>query len=213
MINFITSNLLWTCGWPVSLFLVGLLLFSLFFNKVFYLFVPLFLFSFYFFRNPERVCKEALTDKSVIVCPSDGKVLDVQKGSFEGYSQKVTVFLSPIDVHVNWIPYSGTLEAVNYRPGKFLMAFEPKTSELNERNDIIVNCSNGQKMLVRQIAGFIARRICCWVNKGEAVELGQKYGMIRFGSRMEIFLPENVDVNLKQGQKIVGGQTVLGRFN
>lgn len=213
MINFITTNLLWTCGWPVVLFLAGLLGFSLFFNKAFYLFFPLFLFSFYFFRNPERICKEALEDKSVIVCPSDGKVLNVQKGSFEGYAQKVTVFLSPLDVHVNWIPYSGTLEAVNYRPGKFLMAFEPKTSELNERNDILIDCSNGQKVLVRQIAGFIARRICCWVKKGDAVESGQKYGMIRFGSRMEIFLPENVDVHLKQGQKIIGGQTVLGRFN
>src|SRR3990167_8188136 len=211
MINFITSNLLWTAGWPIALFLAVLFVISLFFNKLFYILIPLFIFTFYFFRNPERSCIEK-DDNSAIISPSDGKVLSVEKGSFEGYQQKISIFLSPLDVHVNWIPYSGIIEAINYRPGKFLMAFEPKSSELNERNDIILKCDNGQKILVRQIAGFIARRICCWVKSGESVNVGQKYGMIRFGSRIEVFLPENVDIEIKEGQKILGGETILGRF-
>ncbi|OGB83979.1 phosphatidylserine decarboxylase [candidate division TM6 bacterium RIFCSPHIGHO2_12_FULL_32_22] len=222
MINFITSNLLWSCGWPVTLFLGFLLLLSLFFHKLLFIFVPLFLFAFYFFRNPERICKATLTDSSVLVCPSDGKVLSVEKGDFDDYKQKVTIFLSPLDVHVNWIPYSGIIDEINYRPGKFLMAFEPKSSEFNERNDIVLllnlsghterACNASRSILVRQIAGFIARRICCWVKSGESVNVGQKYGMIRFGSRIEVFLPENVDIEIKEGQKILGGETILGRF-
>jgi len=212
MINFITSNLLWTAGWPIALFLAVLFVISLLFNKLFYILIPLFIFTFYFFRNPNRICIERENDNSVIISPSDGKVLSVEKGSFEGYPQKVSIFLSPLDVHVNWIPYSGIIETINYKPGKFLMAFEPKSSEFNERNDIILKCDNGQKILVRQIAGFIARRICCWVKNEEKVKASQKYGMIRFGSRMEIFLPDNVEISLKKGDRVYGGQTVLGRF-
>jgi phosphatidylserine decarboxylase len=223
MIDFIISNLLWTSGWPIAIFLLVLLIFSFLFNKLFFVFIPLFLFSFYFFRNPVRVCREALADSSVLVCPSDGRVLSVERGDFEGYKQKVTVFLSPLDVHVNWVPCLGIIEQVVYRPGKFLMAFEPKSSDLNERNDIVIqsfySLSSDHKdglasrrILVRQIAGFIARRICCWVSAQDSVKLGQKYGMIRFGSRIEVFLPNEVEVEIEEGQKVVGGQTILGRF-
>jgi len=192
---------------------IGIVL--LFYKPVAWFGVALLIGCIWFFRNPDRICPAVSGDDSVLVCPSDGKVVDVQQSSdneFEGYAQKVSIFLSVFDVHVNWLPMSGIIKAVNYKSGAFKLAFLPKSSDLNERNDIIVEDEKGRTILVRQIAGLIARRICCWVKKDENVNVCQKYGMIRFGSRVDILLPENVTIEVKKGNSVYGGQTILGRW-
>jgi phosphatidylserine decarboxylase len=158
-------------------------------------------------------------DNSVIVSPADGKVVDVtydNTNGLDGYPQRISIYLSPIDVHVNWIPVDGIVEAIIYYPGKFLLAFLPKSSLLNEHNDIIIKpvkpLDHDHTIKVRQIAGFVARRICTWVSVGQHVTAGQKYGMIKFGSRVDIFLPTCARVQVSVGQTVCGGQTVLGRW-
>ena len=217
MIELITSNLLWSEGFYVAV-AIGALAFVGFFlwRPLFYLAVALFIFSFYFFRNPERECLEAKSDASVLICPADGVVVDIQFASeqnpLDGYAQKVSIFLSPIDVHVNWTPMAGVIKDSVYKPGTFSLAFLPKASELNERHDIVIGNEQNKTIKVRQIAGTVARRICVWVEKGQAVKAGQKYGMIRFGSRVDIFVPDDVTLSVGIGQRVVGGQTVLGRW-
>ncbi|KKP27257.1 MAG: Phosphatidylserine decarboxylase proenzyme [candidate division TM6 bacterium GW2011_GWF2_30_66] len=216
MLYILKNNLLWTQGLPIVLVLAAVAIFSIiFFRPLLVLVLLFFIFSVYFFRNPERVCNEAINDQSVLVCPSDGKVIAVEydkDNGFEGYTQKVSVFLSAFDVHVNWVPTSGLVQEVKYRTGTFKFAFLPKSSEFNERNDLLLLCTNGKTIKVRQIAGMVARRICCWVGDGDNLERGYKYGMIRFGSRMEIFLPETVKLSVGVGDRVYGGQTVLGRW-
>lgn len=211
--NVIKSNLLWRDGKYIALFLlVSGILSALFFKFLLIPVIGLFIFSFYFFRNPERLCAEALTDKSVLICPADGKVVDVSDIQDGSYRKKISIFLSPLDVHVNWLPIDGAIKQVIYRPGKFVVAFAPKSSDINERNDVVIESKNGKTIIVRQIAGFVARRICCWVKENDNVQAGQKFGMIRFGSRVDIFLPENVEISLTIGDIVKGGQTVLGRW-
>ena len=212
MIQFIKNNLLWKDGKYIAILLSILSIVSLFFFKPLLLIIlPIFFFCLYFFRNPERICFELFSDDSILVCPADGKVVDISKENIENYAQKVSIFLSPLDVHVNWLPTYGKIKEINYRPGKFIVAYAPKSSELNERNDIIIENNKGQ-ILVRQIAGFAARRICCWVETCDSVEAGQKFGMIRFGSRVDILFPSNVKISVKIGQKVKGGETILGRW-
>jgi phosphatidylserine decarboxylase len=214
MFEIFSNNLLWSQGWA----LVGCIFFIAFisFFSRFFLFLSLalFVFSLYFFRNPPRSCPAALTDHSLIVCPADGKVVDISDyhdSSEYNFTQKVSIFLSPFDVHVNWIPFSGIIEKMRYVPGKFLMAFLPKSSELNEHHDIIIR--NDQKvLLVRQIAGTIARRICWWIKENQLVQQGDTYGMIRFGSRVDILLPTTAHLLIKQGERVWGGQTILARW-
>lgn len=216
MTSFFSSNLLWSEGFYILIWLVvASLMGHIFYRPLFYVGLLFLAFSFYFFRNPERTCVAALNDASVLVSPADGTVVDIQYSptdGLEGYTQKVSIFLSPLDVHVNWMPMAGIIENVVYRPGTFSMAFLPKSSEFNERNDIIIN-DNGKKITVRQIAGTIARRICCWVEKGQQLRSGYKYGMIRFGSRVDVLLPKNVTLAVGVGQKVCGGYTVLGRWH
>lgn len=216
MLAFIKTNLLWTEGHFVVLVLGLFALFALLFCRpLLYVVIGLFLFSLYFFRNPVRVCPEALQDPTVLVCPADGTVVAVEhdnNNGFEGYTHKVSIFLSIFNAHVNWIPTSGVIEQIDYKTGTFSLAFLPKSSLLNERNDILISRADGNTILVRQIAGTIARRICCWVRTGEPVALGQKYGMIRFGSRVDILLPASACVTVKKGQAVFGGQTQLGTW-
>ncbi|MFC1842945.1 phosphatidylserine decarboxylase family protein [Candidatus Dependentiae bacterium] len=211
------NNLLWTQGLPILLVLGAIAVFALlFFKPVIYVVLGLFIFSVYFFRNPQRVCKEALDNPAVLICPADGKVVDVvydKDNGLDGYAQRVSIFLSPFDVHVNWAPMSGTVKEIKYKKGAFKVAFLPKSSQLNERNDLLILGQNGKTIKVRQIAGLVARRICCWVNEGDSLKAGDKYGMIRFGSRVDIFLPAEVKLNVGVGQRVYGGQTVLGRWS
>ena len=171
-------------------------------------------FSLYFFRNPERTCAAATGNPRVLICPADGKVVaidDIEDG-FVGSAKRVSIFLSPLDVHVQWSPVPGKIHQVNYRPGKFVVAYAPKSSDINERNDVAIVTNTEEKVLVRQIAGFVARRICCWVNAGEQIHAGQKYGMIRFGSRVDVIIPRQSQVAVHINDRVVGGQTVLGNL-
>lgn len=212
ILSYIRSNLLWSAGRSIAIVLgVAMIGAAFFYMPLFFALIPFAVFSFWFFRNPDRYCQQAQVDKKVIVCPADGRVVNIITDQrFGEYTQRVSIFLSPLDVHVNWAPITGKIEQVQYRPGKFLVAFAPKSSDINERNDVVIRTSGGFSVKVRQIAGFVARRIVCWVDKGESVTVGYKYGMIRFGSRVDIFLPANATIAVSVGQRVYGGQTVLG---
>lgn len=217
MFSWITTNLIWTEGRAILIIVLLVAALGFFIWKpICWLSLLFCVWSFYFFRNPERVCSAAQSDDTILICPADGRVVDVvhdPESQLEGtYAHKVSIFLSAFDVHVNWAPMTGTVAKVEYTPGAFKLAFLPKSSLLNEHNDIVMSDDKGRTILVRQIAGLVARRIRCWVKEGEHLTAGQKYGMIKFGSRVDIFLPENVMIGLKKGQFVYGGQTVLGRW-
>lgn len=215
MFQSIVTNLLWSeSPWILACLLMLGVAGWLYWKPLWYLSLILALFCFYFFRNPERICREALADSNILICPADGKIVDISydpQAGFKGYYYKISIFLSPLDVHVNWIPIAGTIQKVEYVPGAFMMAFLPKSSELNEHNDVIID-HNGKTILLRQIAGTVARRIVCWIKEGQKVVAGQKYGMIKFSSRVDILLPKEVSLEITCGQKVYGGKTVLGRL-
>jgi phosphatidylserine decarboxylase len=163
-----------------------------------------------FFRNPRR---DIPGDEKVLVSPADGKVLQVNKvdDEYVGRGYRVDIFLSILDVHLNRVPSSGTVEFIKYRSGRFIAAFKDKASEDNERNDIGISGKWG-KMRVAQIAGSIARRIVCHVNEKDQVKAGQLCGMIRFGSRTELTFPGNYRPCVKPGQRVKGGETIVGEL-
>ena len=171
-----------------------------------------FLFVTWFFRDPER---RIPNEPNVIVSPADGKITEIvtENEPINGkLCKRVTIFLSVFNVHVNRVPIGGTIEDIRYNPGKFLAAFNPKASMDNEQNLILIN--NGRThILVKQIAGLIARRIVCWPKKGDHYESGQRYGLIRFGSRVDILLPENTKLSVACGDKVSGGKSIIGYLN
>lgn len=169
---------------------------------------------FYFFRDPERIPPEL---ESLILAPADGKVVeikDVQEPVYiKGPARQISIFLSLFDVHVNRHPSSGEVEYVKYHPGKYLMAWNPKASELNERADFGILHPSGIKIFFRQITGFVARRIVYEVTKGENVTQGARFGMMKFGSRMDIVVPKDVEITVQKGDYTKGGESILGRIN
>lgn len=169
------------------------------------------LFTLFFFRDPER---QFANGPGVLVSPADGKVIDIRTGSghpfLEGEFTKVSIFLNVFDVHVNRIPSDGSIDYVKYNPGKFFAAFEDKASELNEQTEIGMTTSTGHKIMFKQIAGLIARRIVCRLNQGDSVVGGNRFGLIRFGSRTEIFVPSGTTLNIKVGDRVAGGETIIG---
>ena len=169
------------------------------------------LFVIYFFRDPERGVPPG--DKAIL-SPADGKVIQVQPCVEERFIQgpaiKISVFMSLFNVHVNRSPLSGRVVDSSYAPGKFLRADLDRASSANEQNALLVETAEGARLLVVQIAGLIARRIVCWVKKGDSVVRGQRFGLIRFGSRLDIYLPQNIQLQVRLGQRAVGGQTILG---
>jgi len=174
-----------------------------------------FLFSFWFFRDPDRfIDMEAQNDKAII-SPADGKVIKVENFLDEEYrmeeSQIVSIFMNVFDGHVNRYPVKGKVEYVNYKKGKFMAAWNDKASEFNEQS--VIGIKSGDNMItVKQIAGLIAKRIVCYADVGDEVEQGQKLGLIKFGSRVDLILPINCDVKVKVGDRVKAGQTVLGEF-
>lgn len=173
---------------------------------------PLLLFVFYFFRNPERVTPQ---DENLIITPADGIVSNIkyvvppkEMELGEEPMLRISIFMSVFSVHVNRAPVSGTVEALTYRPGKFVSVAE-KDSEDNERQEITMKASNGKKIGFIQIAGLVARRIYCPLKTSENLKAGQVFGMIRFGSRLDVFLPEGVSPKVLLGQVSVAGETVL----
>jgi phosphatidylserine decarboxylase len=170
-------------------------------------------FSVWFFRNPERT--PADTSSNAVISAADGTVLKVERVNDPRYgepSEKISIFMSPFNVHVNRAPVTGTVEKVEYVPGKFLVASLDKASTDNERNLAIIKTQSGHRVGFLQIAGLIARRIACSIKAGDQINVGQRYGLIRFGSRMEMFLPVGSTIFVKAGDVVEGGNTVVGRL-
>ena len=166
----------------------------------------------YFFRNPKR---SVLTDDNKIICPADGKIVVIEEIMVDEYFNdkrlQVSIFMSPTNVHVNRTPIGGEVKYSAYHPGKYLVAWHPKSSELNERTSIVIDNGNFDIMM-RQIAGKLARRIVNYLEEGHEVEQGEQFGFIKFGSRVDLFLPLNTKINVKLGQKVKGGVTVIGEL-
>jgi phosphatidylserine decarboxylase len=169
------------------------------------------LFVLWFFRDPERAIPNG--QKSV-VSPADGRVVEVSKviedRFLHGEAIKIGIFMSPMDVHVNRIPYGGKVVTIRHQPGKFLSAFKPDAVTENEQNMVLLETPAGQRILFVQIAGVLARRIVYWIHEGEQVQTGQRFGMIKFGSRMDLYLPTNTKICVKPSEKVRAGATLLG---
>ena len=168
------------------------------------------LFMAFFFRDPQRIPPD---DPNVVVSPADGRVTRVKPIAAEADSPTlVSIFLSPFDVHINRAPIPGKITDVVYSPGKYLMATNEMASLVNEQNTLTIQ---GEKITVvcKQIAGILARRIVVWKRAGDYLGLGEPFGMIKFSSRTDILLPENVRVTVKEGQRVRGGITVIGRIS
>jgi phosphatidylserine decarboxylase len=172
-------------------------------------FVALGAFFAFFFRDPHRTSP---TGGDVVLSPADGRVLvagpAIADAAPPGSWQQISIFLSPMDVHVNRIPASGTITKVEYTPGKFLPAYRHDAGSANERSEIWID-HDGQSIVARQIVGMLARRVVCRAQKGAEVRAGDRYGLMKFGSRMDIFLPTTATLNVEVGQMVRGGETVI----
>lgn len=197
-INLIT-NFIFNAGKTVSWF-------------IFAVTFSIFAFVTYFFRNPKR---NIITDDDKIICPADGKVVVIEEvyepEYFEDKRLQVSVFMSPANVHVNRAPIAGEVKYSKYHDGKYLVAWHPKSSTENERTSLVID--NGSvDVLVRQIAGKVARRIVYYLNEGDTIEQGADFGFIKFGSRVDMFLPLDTKINVQLGQKVKGGITIIGEL-
>jgi phosphatidylserine decarboxylase len=161
-----------------------------------------------FFRDPERAIPKV---PNGVLAPADGRVLVVEDcvDPFVGSAVRVAIFLSPLDVHVNRAPIGGLVVGMSYAPGRFLAAYRPEAVEANERRALHLQ-GEGARVTVTQIAGVVARRIVCRVRVGDKLEAGERFGMIRFGSRTDCTMPRGTDVRVRQGDRVIGGVTVLG---
>ncbi len=182
---------------------VGLAIFN--FWIIAALFVALALFMMYFFRDPQRTIP---TEADIVVSAADGKVTRIENRADGKF---VSVFLSPVDVHINRAPIAGKVIKVELFQGKKAPATSNEASQTNERNAMTIQ---GEKMTVicTQIVGILARRIVCWSKAGDNLELGEKYGLIKFGSRTDLLMPKNVEILVKVGEKVIGGETVIARL-
>ena len=178
----------------------------------------LLIFTFYFFRDPSRELPADLSKNSVI-SPADGKVVliedvdNIYKDFFGDIKVKqLSIFLSPLNVHVNCYPVSGTLKYFNYIKGEYLVAFNHKASDKNERSELGVETSNGRKLIFKQIAGFVARRIVCDVKLNQDIKTGEKFGMIKFGSRVDLIFDRNTNIKVKIGDKVQAGISVIAEL-
>ncbi|MEE4258479.1 MAG: phosphatidylserine decarboxylase family protein [Bacteroidales bacterium] len=166
-----------------------------------------------FFRYPQRTVNSGINH---ILSSADGKVVAIEETYEEEYFKEkrllISVFMSPFNVHINWYPFNGNVKYVKYHEGKYLVAYHPKSSELNERNSIVIEKEPGKNIMMRQIAGIMARRIISYANEGDTAEQGGEFGIIRFGSRVDFYLPLDVDVKVKLNDKVKAQQTVIAEF-
>ena len=198
-------------GWP---FVIGGLLLAII---ALWLFKPvvgitllvLTTFFLFFFRDPER---RIVAPDTAVLSPADGRVMVAGASTTQAFPadrwQQISIFLSPMDVHVNRLPVSGRVTSVKYHPGRFLPAYRSEAGELKEFTEFTID-NAGRTVVVRQIVGILARRIVCRVNEGDVVKAGDRFGVMKFGSRMDVFLPHTAAVQTKVGDKVVGGETVL----
>lgn len=201
-------------GWP---FVIGGLVVAIvaaFFAGTVYGLVLLALTTFFlfFFRDPER---QIDAPPEAVLSPADGRVMLAGPSTAQAFPavkwQQISIFLSPMDVHVNRMPIGGRVEKVEYHPGRFLPAYRHEAGDLNEYTEVTVD-HHGQPIVVRQIVGVLARRIVCRIKEGDVVQAGDRFGVMKFGSRMDIFLPASAKIAVKVNEKVVGGVTVIARL-
>ncbi len=168
-------------------------------------------FVLYFFRDPERIIPDA---EDAVVSPADGKVILVEKIFDDRFVNehvyKVSIFMSIFDVHVNRLPIAGEVEKIQYAAGNFYAANTDQSGLANEHCAVILSTPKNFRYAVVQVAGLVARRIVCWVEKGDSVEQGSRFGLIRFGSRVDIYLPQQVQLEVRSGQRVRAGETIIG---
>jgi phosphatidylserine decarboxylase len=174
--------------------------------------VVLSLFVAAFFRDPDR---EADVSGKAILTPADGGIIGIehigdQRSPLGAPTVKISIFMSVFNVHVNRVPINGQIREIKYRPGRFFSANLSKASEENECNRITLQTDTGHHVVFVQIAGLIARRIVCWVREGDDVRAGQRFGLIRFGSRVDLYLPDTAEIGVQPGQRVKAGKTILG---
>jgi len=182
-------------------------------NTVIVLSIILYLIFLQFFRSP--IFSIEKNDKHVLA-PADGKVVTIEETEeteyLKGKRRQISIFMSPVNVHVNRMPVGGTISFCTYHPGKYLVAWHPKSSTENERTTVVVKTKDGVEILFRQIAGALARRIKCYVKQNQSLAQGDEFGFIKFGSRVDVFLPLNAKVIVKVGDITRGGKTVLAEL-
>jgi phosphatidylserine decarboxylase len=167
-----------------------------------------------FFRIPKRTCVFTEND---IICPADGKVVVIEEVEETEYFHdrriQISIFMSPLNVHANFNPISGIVKYIKYHPGLFLVAWHPKSSSENERSTMVVEHASGKEVLFRQIAGAVARRICYYLQPGQKITTGEEFGFIKFGSRIDLFLPLDSTINVKIGDVVQSKLTKIGELN
>ncbi len=184
------------------------------YHYVLYVFLSiLFLFILFFFRSPAR---KIVTMPGIVLSAADGKVVAVENTTEDEYFHKemtqISVFMSPLKTHLNRYPVSGIIDYVKHSPGKYFIAWLPKSSELNERNSVAITAENQKPILVRQIAGAVARRIVSYSRPGDMVQQGEELGFIKFGSRVDLFVPVDAEIIVKTGDNVKAGKTVIAKF-
>jgi phosphatidylserine decarboxylase len=202
---------------PGYVYVIAALLLTIFFYYKVSFLAPVFLFLTifiaFFFRDPVRRSPQG---ENLILAPADGKVIKVEKVIepyfIEGEALKVSIFLSIFDVHINRSPLKGTISMIKYIPGRFFAAYKDEASVSNEKNLIGIETEQGSRFLVVQIAGLIARRIVCWVKPGDIVDRGMQLGMIKFGSCTELYIPVQINLKVREGDRVRAGETVLGEI-
>jgi phosphatidylserine decarboxylase len=188
---------------------LGIIALTLHWNWLGGIFIALGVFVLFFFRDPVRTPP---ADPNAIISPADGRVMVVVEESRDGApGQRISIFLSIFDVHVNRAPVAGRISAMEYRKGRFYAAMRGRASAENEQNVIHVTSDRGE-VVFKQIAGWVARRIVVWKNVGESVTRGERVGMIRFGSRVDIWVPDSVEILVHPGQHVAGGSSILARW-
>jgi len=176
------------------------------------IFFFLFLFMLYFFRDPKR---KIPSEKNIFLSPADGKVILIkeikEKAFLDSPTQQISIFMSPLNVHINRCPCDGIVKLIKYTPGNFKAAYTDKAAISNENVIMVLNTSYGI-VIVKQIAGILARRVVCHAKVGEKLRMGQRYGIIKFGSRVDLFLPKTVKIVVKEGDKVKAGETIVAKW-
>lgn len=205
-------------GWPfIAIFAVVTLILFMFSKTLGYLGLLLTGWCVYFFRKPHRITP---LGEGLIISPGDGIISKIEKGippKELKWSKKpltrISIFLNVFDVHVNRIPVDGVISKIQYHPGKFFNASLDKASEHNERNSLVITTPSGVEILVVQIAGLVARRILCEAQEGQKVKAGETFGIIRFGSRVDLYLPEGIHPQIIEKQRVIGGETIMADYH
>jgi phosphatidylserine decarboxylase len=207
---FVLLILLFCLNWAIAYYFPTSALVQ---NSVIFVSVIFYLIILQFFRNP---IFDINTGDNHVIAPADGKVVVIEETEeteyLKGRRKQVSIFMSPINVHVNRMPVGGVISYFKYHPGKYLVAWHPKSSTENERTTVVVKTNNGVEILFRQIAGALARRIKCYVKEGQPLTQGQEFGFIKFGSRVDIFLPLDAKITVKIGDITKGGRTIIAEL-